>query len=64
MKVEAPTEKEALKRYKDIVEFVTDCLLEYIPKGKKCPENYELPVRMQMNEVLFTKTPDEIKKFI
>ena len=60
MRVEAPSEAEALTRYEDIVDFVTDCIPDYLPTNER-PENYELPIRMQMNEVLFTKTPNEIR---
>ena len=60
MKVEAPTEEKALERYDDIVDFVTDCIPDYLPKDKR-PKNYELPIRMQMLKVLFTKTPYEIR---
>ena len=59
MKADAPSEEEALKRYKDIVDFVTDCIPDYKPKDKR-PKNYELPLRMRMVEMLMTKTPDEI----
>ena len=60
MKADAPSEAEALKRYKDIVDFVTDCLPDYKPRNER-PKNYELPLRIQMVELLMTKTPDEIK---
>ena len=58
MKVEAPTEEAALERYDDIVDFVTDCIPDYLPNDDR-PEN--LPIRMQMVKELFTKTPDEIR---
>ena len=64
MKVEAPTKEEALLRYEYIVDFVTDCIPDYQPYKepyKERPDNYKLPHRMKINELLMTKTPDEIK---
>ena len=57
MKVEAPSEFEALQRFNDIVDFLTDCIPEYQPGSDK------LPLRMKIQEMLFTKTAYEIKKW-
>ena len=55
MKVEAPSEKEAEERFKDIVDFLTVCIPEYQPNSNK------LPLRMKIIEILHTKNIDEIK---
>ena len=55
MKVEAPSEKEAEERFKDIVDFLTDCIPEYQPNSD------EVPLRMKIIEILHTKNINEIK---
>ena len=62
MKIEAPSEKEAKQRYKDITEFVTDCVPDYLPHDKRLAD-YKLPIRMRMVELLLTKSSDEIKEW-
>ena len=57
MKVEAPSEAEAIQRFEDIVDFLTDCIPEYQPNGDR------IPLRMKIIEILFTKTPTEIENW-
>ena len=55
MKVESPTEEEAELRFKDIVDFLVDCIPEYQPNSN------DVSLRMKILEILQTKNPDEIR---
>ena len=50
MTVETPSVEEAELRFKDVVDFLVDC-------------KPEVPLRMKINEILFTKNPDEIRRW-
>ena len=54
MKVEAASEDEAMQKYKDITEFITDCIPDYLPRGER-PATYKHPIRIRTLELLFSE---------